>query len=90
MGIAGDITLILVVAFLGGFVVLRLGLSLILGYVPAGMMVLNYKRRDPPKAPRSPRHCRLTPTVTLNLSILYTCWRFSDSRVPNTSGLIPA
>ena len=61
MGIAGDITLILVAAFLGGFVVLRLGLSLILGYVPAGMMVLNYKRQDPPKAPRSPRHCRLTP-----------------------------
>src|SRR3712207_4928480 len=39
MGIAGDIALILVAAFLGGVVAQRLGLPLILGYVLAGVIV---------------------------------------------------
>src|SRR5215203_6383577 len=39
MGIAGDIALILVAAFLGGIVARRLGLPLILGYILAGVLV---------------------------------------------------
>ncbi|HZY56669.1 MAG TPA: cation:proton antiporter [Rubrobacteraceae bacterium] len=39
MGIAGDITLILVAAFLGGVIAQRLGLPLILGYILAGILV---------------------------------------------------
>src|SRR5918996_753264 len=39
MGIAGDIALILVAAFLGGIVAQRLGLPLILGYILAGVIV---------------------------------------------------
>lgn len=39
MGIAGDIALILVAAFLGGLVAQRLGLPLILGYIFAGIIV---------------------------------------------------
>ncbi len=39
MGIAGDIALILVAAFLGGVVAQRLGLPLILGYILAGVLV---------------------------------------------------
>jgi CPA2 family monovalent cation:H+ antiporter-2 len=39
VGIAGDIALILVAAFLGGVVAQRLGLPLILGYVLAGVIV---------------------------------------------------
>src|ERR671933_2400593 len=39
MGIAGDIALILVTAFLGGVIARRLGLPLILGYVLAGVLV---------------------------------------------------
>src|SRR5215210_2709066 len=39
MGIAGDIALILVAAFLGGVIARRLGLPLILGYVLAGVLV---------------------------------------------------
>src|ERR671933_556808 len=39
MGIAGDIALILVAAFLGGVIARRLGLPLILGYVLAGVSV---------------------------------------------------
>ncbi|MDQ3942913.1 MAG: cation:proton antiporter [Actinomycetota bacterium] len=39
MGIAGDIALILVAAFLGGVIAQRLGLPLILGYVLAGVLV---------------------------------------------------
>src|ERR687895_2476224 len=39
MGIAGDIALILVAAFLGGIVARRLGLPLILGYILAGVIV---------------------------------------------------
>ena len=39
MGIAGDIALILVAAFLGGIVAQRLGLPLILGYIFAGVIV---------------------------------------------------
>ncbi|MDQ3925309.1 MAG: cation:proton antiporter, partial [Actinomycetota bacterium] len=39
MGIAGDIALILVAAFLGGVVARRLGLPLILGYILAGVIV---------------------------------------------------
>ena len=39
MGIAGDIALILVTAFLGGVIARRLGLPLILGYVLAGVSV---------------------------------------------------
>ena len=39
MGIAGDIALILVAAFLGGLVARRLGLPLILGYILAGVLV---------------------------------------------------
>ncbi|HKH76589.1 MAG TPA: cation:proton antiporter [Rubrobacteraceae bacterium] len=39
LGIAGDIALILVAAFLGGVVAQRLGLPLILGYVLAGVIV---------------------------------------------------
>jgi CPA2 family monovalent cation:H+ antiporter-2 len=39
VGIAGDIALILVAAFLGGVVAQRLGLPLILGYVFAGVIV---------------------------------------------------
>ena len=39
MGIAGDIALILVAAFLGGIVAHRLGLPLILGYILAGVIV---------------------------------------------------
>ncbi len=39
MGIAGDIALILVAAFLGGIVAQRLGLPLILGYILAGVLV---------------------------------------------------
>src|SRR5919199_4200784 len=39
MGIAGDIALILVAAFLGGIIARRLGLPLILGYVLAGVLV---------------------------------------------------
>jgi CPA2 family monovalent cation:H+ antiporter-2 len=39
VGIAGDIALILVAAFLGGIVAQRLGLPLILGYILAGVLV---------------------------------------------------
>jgi K+:H+ antiporter len=39
MGIAGDIALILVAAFLGGIVARQLGLPLILGYILAGVLV---------------------------------------------------
>jgi CPA2 family monovalent cation:H+ antiporter-2 len=39
MGIAGDIALILVAAFVGGVVARRLGLPLILGYILAGVLV---------------------------------------------------
>jgi len=39
MGIAGDIALILVAAFLGGVIAQRLGLPLILGYILAGVLV---------------------------------------------------
>ncbi len=39
MGIAGDIALILVAAFLGGVIAQRLGLPLILGYIMAGVIV---------------------------------------------------
>ncbi|WP_207956110.1 cation:proton antiporter [Rubrobacter marinus] len=39
MGIAGDIALILVAAFLGGIVAQRLGLPLILGYILAGVLI---------------------------------------------------
>jgi len=39
MGIAGDIALILVAAFVGGVVARRLGLPLILGYIVAGVVV---------------------------------------------------
>jgi CPA2 family monovalent cation:H+ antiporter-2 len=39
LGIAGDIALILVAAFLGGMVAQRLGLPLILGYILAGVLV---------------------------------------------------
>src|ERR671917_517174 len=39
MGIAGDIALILVAAFLGGLVARRLGLPLILGYILAGILI---------------------------------------------------
>ncbi len=39
MGIAGDIALILVAAFIGGIVAQRLGLPLILGYIVAGVLV---------------------------------------------------
>lgn len=39
MGIAGDIALILVAAFLGGVIAQRLGLPLILGYIAAGIFV---------------------------------------------------
>ena len=39
MGIAGDIALILVAAFLGGIIAQRLGLPLILGYILAGILV---------------------------------------------------
>lgn len=39
MGIAGDIALILVAAFLGGLIAQRLGLPLILGYILAGVVV---------------------------------------------------
>ena len=39
MGIAGDIALILVAAFLGGVVARQLGLPLILGYILAGVLV---------------------------------------------------
>ncbi|MGB3635326.1 MAG: cation:proton antiporter [Rubrobacteraceae bacterium] len=39
MGIAGDIALILVAAFIGGIAAQRLGLPLILGYIVAGVLV---------------------------------------------------
>ena len=39
LGIAGDIALILVAAFVGGVVAQRLGLPLILGYILAGVLV---------------------------------------------------
>lgn len=39
MGIAGDIALILVAAFVGGVIAQRLGLPLILGYIAAGIFV---------------------------------------------------
>ncbi|MDQ3589316.1 MAG: cation:proton antiporter [Actinomycetota bacterium] len=39
MGIAGDIALILVAAFLGGIIAQRLGLPLMLGYIFAGVVV---------------------------------------------------
>jgi len=39
VGIAGDITLILVAALLGGIAARRLGLPLILGYIAAGVLV---------------------------------------------------
>src|ERR687896_1920340 len=39
MGIAGDIALILIAAFLGGVVAQRLGLPLILGYILAGVLI---------------------------------------------------
>jgi monovalent cation:H+ antiporter-2, CPA2 family len=39
MGIAGDLALILVAAFLGGLVARRLGLPLILGYILAGIVI---------------------------------------------------
>lgn len=39
MGIAGDIALILVAAFIGGIAAQRLGLPLILGYIVAGILV---------------------------------------------------
>ncbi|MGB3683279.1 MAG: cation:proton antiporter [Rubrobacteraceae bacterium] len=39
MGIAGDIALILVAAFVGGIIAQRLGLPLILGYILAGVLV---------------------------------------------------
>ena len=39
MGIAGDIALILVAAFVGGLVAQRLGLPLMLGYIFAGVVV---------------------------------------------------
>ncbi len=39
MGIAGDIALVLVAAFLGGVLAQRLGLPLILGYILAGVLV---------------------------------------------------
>lgn len=39
MGIAGDIALILVAAFIGGIAAQRLGLPLILGYILAGILV---------------------------------------------------
>src|SRR5215211_4696806 len=39
LGIAGDIALILVAAFVGGVVARRLGLPLILGYILAGVLV---------------------------------------------------
>ncbi len=42
MGIAGDIALILVAAFLGGVIAQRLGLPLILGYILAGILVGPY------------------------------------------------
>jgi CPA2 family monovalent cation:H+ antiporter-2 len=42
LGIAGDIALILVAAFLGGIVAQRLGLPLILGYILAGILVGPY------------------------------------------------
>jgi len=39
MGIAGDIALVLVAAFVGGVIARRLGLPLILGYIVAGVFV---------------------------------------------------
>ena len=39
MGIAGDVALIMVAAFLGGIIARRLGLPLILGYILAGVIV---------------------------------------------------
>ncbi len=39
MGIAGDIALIMVAAFVGGIIARRLGLPLILGYILAGVIV---------------------------------------------------
>lgn len=39
MGIAGDIALIMVAAFVGGIIARRLGLPLILGYILAGVLV---------------------------------------------------
>lgn len=39
MGIAGDIALILIAAFVGGIIARRLGLPLILGYIVAGVFV---------------------------------------------------
>ncbi|HSL00742.1 MAG TPA: cation:proton antiporter [Rubrobacteraceae bacterium] len=39
MGIAGDIAMILVAAFVGGLVAQRLGLPLMLGYIAAGILV---------------------------------------------------
>ena len=39
MGIAGDIALIMVAAFIGGIIARRLGLPLILGYILAGVIV---------------------------------------------------
>ncbi|MGH3148243.1 MAG: cation:proton antiporter, partial [Rubrobacter sp.] len=39
MGIAGDIAIILVAAFVGGVIAQRLGLPLILGYILAGVLV---------------------------------------------------
>ncbi|MCA1731026.1 MAG: cation:proton antiporter, partial [Actinobacteria bacterium] len=42
MGIAGDIALILVAAFVGGVIAQRLGLPLILGYILAGIFVGPY------------------------------------------------
>ena len=42
MGIAGDLALILVAAFLSGIVAQRLGLPLILGYIVAGVIIGPY------------------------------------------------
>ncbi|CAN5646253.1 hypothetical protein BH24ACT18_BH24ACT18_02150 [soil metagenome] len=39
MGIAGDIALIMVAAFVGGIIARQLGLPLILGYILAGVIV---------------------------------------------------
>jgi CPA2 family monovalent cation:H+ antiporter-2 len=39
VGIAGDIALIMVAAFVGGIIARRLGLPLILGYILAGVIV---------------------------------------------------
>jgi len=50
VGIAGDIALIMVAAFVGGIIARRLGLPLILGYILAGVIV-GPKRAAPRSAP---------------------------------------